>query len=177
MNRYDIFKKNFKWVYRNFNGSYDMNQDPELFADTMKAYYEWSKALPTDKIYEFCKHIASFEKWPSMAQWNDVANRFIRDPEIKTPKEEKIERDTVYGRRLCRMTAQVLFFKTISYDLRMLYLGVGMWYIHKRMKKGSIPNVFQNHVRKSNFKLKKQAMKIIKSINWNVERNTRKRKY
>lgn len=93
MNRYDIFKKNFKWVYRNFNGSYDMNNDPELFADTMKAYYDWSKAIPTDKIFDFCKHIAQFEKMPSMAQWNDTANRFIRDPEIKTPEKEKSEKE------------------------------------------------------------------------------------
>lgn len=97
MNRFDIFEKNFKWVYRNFNGSYDINQDPDLFASTLKAYYDASKSIPSDKIYEFCQYIAHFEKWPLMAQWYDVARSYAKDPEIETPQKQKSKKEQLEG--------------------------------------------------------------------------------
>ena len=81
-NRFDIFYKNFKWVYRNFNGSYDFN-DKELFNDTVKAYYDASKRLPSEKIYDFCKFVAKQEKWPLIARWYEVLGEFMAELETK----------------------------------------------------------------------------------------------
>lgn len=95
MNRFDIFYKNFKWVYVNFNKSYDLTNDPELFNDTVKAYYDVSKRLPTseDEMYKFCRFVAQQEKWPLIVRWYDLVGEFTREAEPMTPQQKKTKKE------------------------------------------------------------------------------------
>ena len=93
-NRLDIFTKNFKWLYRNFHGSFDINQNPELFNDSVMAYLDMSKSLPTDRIYDFCRYVASIQReLPMMIQWNEMIYNFIKKPE--PPKEKKSTKEEI----------------------------------------------------------------------------------
>lgn len=169
MDRFDIFYKNFKWVYRNFNGSYDFN-DKELFGDTVKSYLDFSKRLPTEKIYNFCCFVAKQDKWPLIARWYDLISEFItpKTSGYQLPPEPSAE-TTIYGRRICRMTAKVCFCRSLSYEERMLRFGIGTWYIHKRMKKGSINEGFQERIKSAPFGQKRKALRFIKTINFFME--------
>lgn len=143
MNRFDVFKKNFKWVYIHFNGSYDFNNDPELFADTMTAYYETSKRLPTDKIYEFCQYIAGQEKWPLIAQWYELLGRFVTEPDLPTPKEEKTAKELLEVKlQNDIITGFWPLFGTL--EGRTMVARVYAWYCQQH--KLDLPNYWKQHL-------------------------------
>jgi len=141
--RKEIFTKHFTCLYVNFHGSYDINQNPELFKDTVTSYLEMSNHLPTDQIYNFCRYIAHHKEMPLMAAWYELIRDFIKDPKAKTPEQKLSKKEELE----CQLQTDIITgFWPLFGSLRGRIMVARLYAYICYKNKLELPNYWKEHL-------------------------------